>query len=206
MVIGSAGEDAQLLLLDVLHQPVDVVGRLDEALQRRDHHRGREVGAGVPVEELGDGLRRLDELGRLLLQCGVAGLVGLVVRRDDARVGLDGDVLRVGGAQVGEQLLRTVLVLGPLGHHVSVDGRFDRVGADGRVDLGEGEEVEVVLFRTLGELLRDEGAQKVHAGLLLLQRLSRLLPGLFDIFATEIKVKAGKTKKRFMKIIQINQE
>src|SRR5688572_22060280 len=45
----SAGEDGLLLILDILHQAVDVVGVVDEALQRRDHHRAREVRSRVAV-------------------------------------------------------------------------------------------------------------------------------------------------------------
>src|SRR6478672_318746 len=88
----SGGEDALLLVLDAVAEPVDVLGVLQEGLDGRDHHRGGEVGAGVAVHELGDGLGLRDELHRLLLEGGVRGLVGLVVRRDDARVGLDDDV------------------------------------------------------------------------------------------------------------------
>src|SRR6059058_4633792 len=50
----SGREDRLLLALYALRGPVDVLGVLDELLQRRDHHRRREVGAGVAVEELGD--------------------------------------------------------------------------------------------------------------------------------------------------------
>src|SRR3954463_4898275 len=37
LVTGSLGEDRLLLLLDALRQPVDVVGVVQEPLQRRDH-------------------------------------------------------------------------------------------------------------------------------------------------------------------------
>ena len=65
----------------LLRRPSMSFGVLDEALQRRDHHGRREVGAGVAVEELRDVLRRPDEFGRLLLQRGVADCVRLVVGR-----------------------------------------------------------------------------------------------------------------------------
>ena len=68
---GSAAEDRHLLLLDALQERVDVVGRLEELLQRRDDHGGREVRPGVAVEELRDVLRLAHQLGRLLLQLGV---------------------------------------------------------------------------------------------------------------------------------------
>src|SRR6476620_863317 len=170
-------EDALLLVLDAVAEPVDVLGVLQEGLDGRDHHRGREVGAGVAVHELGDGLGLRDELHRLLLEGGVRGLVGLVVRRDDARVGLDDDVLGVRRADVAEELLGARLVLRALGHHVAVDGRLDGVRADGGVDLREVEEGQVVLLGTLAELLGDERPEQVGAGLLLLERLGGLLPG-----------------------------
>src|SRR5215216_7428162 len=74
---GSGGEDGLLLALQALGQPVDVVGVLEEGLDAGEHHRGREVGAGVAVQELGDRLGRADELDRLLLQAGVGAGVGL---------------------------------------------------------------------------------------------------------------------------------
>src|SRR6476620_5048382 len=80
-------------------------------------------------------------------------------------------------AEVAQELLGPGLVLGPLGHHVAVDGRLDRVGTDRAVDLREVEEVEVVLLRALLELLGDKGTQEVGARLLLLEGLRRLLPG-----------------------------
>src|SRR6266511_2767575 len=73
----SGGEDRLLLALQALGQPVDVVGVLEEGLDAGQHHRGREVGPGVAVQELGDRLGRADELDRLLLQGGVGGGVGL---------------------------------------------------------------------------------------------------------------------------------
>src|SRR5262245_53094655 len=96
----SATEDRALLLLDVLQDAVDVIGILDEVLQRRDHHRGGEVGAGVAVEELRDRLRAADEVGGLLLQCREPAGVGVLVRADVVRVGLEVGVLRLRGAEV----------------------------------------------------------------------------------------------------------
>src|SRR5215211_2890795 len=173
----SGGEDGLLLALQALGQPVDVVGVLEERLDAGEHHRLGEVGPGVTVQELGDRLGRADELDRLLLQPGVGGGVGLAAGPDDRRVGLEGDVLGLGRAQVLEQLLGPLLVLGVGPHHEAVDRGLDRARADRRVDLGEGEEVEVVLLLALGELLAHEHAQQVHPRLLLQQRLGRLLPG-----------------------------
>src|SRR5215211_5229706 len=172
----SGGEDGLLLALQALGQPVDVVGVLEERLDAGEHHRLGEVGPGVTVQELGDRLGRADELDRLLLQPGVGGGVGLAAGPDDRRVGLEGDVLGLGRAQVLEQLLGPLLVLGVGPHHEAVDRGLDRARADRRVDLGEGEVVEVVLLLALGELLADEHAQQVHARLLLQQRPGRLLP------------------------------
>src|SRR6478609_4264242 len=172
----SGPEDALLLGLDAREQAVDVLRVLDEALDRRDHHRRGEVGAGVAVHELRDRLGGLDELERLLLQSGVAARVGRAVRRDDARVGLEGEQLGLWLGDVVQQLLGGRLVLRLGAHHVAVDRGLDDVGADRRVDLGEPEEDQVVLLGALGELLGDEGAEEVHARLLLLERLRRLLP------------------------------
>src|SRR6478672_11397323 len=173
----SGTEDALLLGLDAREETVDVLGVLDEALDRRDHHRRGEVGARVAVHELRDRLGRLDVLQRLLLQGRVAARVSRLVGGDDARVGLEREQLRLGLGDVLEQLLGAALVLRLGAHHVAVDRRLDGVGADRRVDLGEAEEVEVVLLGALGELLGEERAEDVHARLLLLERLCRLLPG-----------------------------
>src|SRR6476469_67594 len=176
-VITSATEDRALLLLDVVEQGVDVVGVLDELLQRRDHHGGGEVGTGVAVEELRDRLGAAHELRGLLLQCRVPAGVGVVVGADVVRVGLEVGVLRLRRAEVLEQVLGTVGVAGPRGHHEAVDGRLDRVGAHRGVDLREREEVQVVTVGALAELLADEQAERVHPGLLVQHRLRRLLPG-----------------------------
>src|SRR4051812_7344334 len=173
----SGTEDALLLGLDAGGETVDVLGVLDERLDRRDHDGRGEVRTGVAVHELRDRLGGLDELERLLLEGRVAARVGGAVRRDDARVGLQGEELRLGLRDVLEELLGGRLVLGPGAHHVAVDGGLDRVRADRRVDLREAEEVEVRLVGALRELLRDERAEEVHAGLLLLQGLRCLLPG-----------------------------
>src|SRR5215218_9295381 len=135
----SGGEDRLLLALQALGQPVDVVGVLDEGLEAGNHHRGGEVRPGVAVEELGDRLGRADELHRLLLQGGVVAGVGLGAGPDDGVVGLEEDVLGLGRAGELEELLGALLVLGVGPHHDAVDGRLDGAGADGRVDLGEGE-------------------------------------------------------------------
>src|SRR5947207_291442 len=50
----SVCEDRLLLVLDVAEDAGRLPRVLDEALQRRDHHRGREVRAGVAVQELRD--------------------------------------------------------------------------------------------------------------------------------------------------------
>src|SRR5207247_2749771 len=47
----SGGEDGLLLALQALGQPVDIVGVLEEGLDAGEHHRGREVGPGVAVQE-----------------------------------------------------------------------------------------------------------------------------------------------------------
>src|SRR3954447_6487174 len=107
----SGREDRLLLALDALGEPVDVVRRLDELLERRDHHRRREVRSGVAVEELRDLLGAAHELDRLLLQLAVARRVGAGVDRDHRRVGLDVGAFRLGCAQVAEELLRRRLVL-----------------------------------------------------------------------------------------------
>src|SRR4051812_1451118 len=52
--VSSTTEDRFLLLLDALGEPVDVVGILQEGLQRRDHDGRGEVGVGVTVQELRD--------------------------------------------------------------------------------------------------------------------------------------------------------
>src|SRR5215218_11317689 len=135
----SGGEDRLLLALQALGQPVDVVGVLDEGLEAGNHHRGGEVRPGVAVEELGDRLGRADELHRLLLQGGVVAGVGLGAGPDDGVVGLEEDILGLGRAGELEELLGALLALGVGPHHHAVDGRLDGAGADGRVDLGEGE-------------------------------------------------------------------
>src|SRR6185503_9682698 len=173
----SRREDRLLLALDALGEPVDVVGSLDELLQRRDHHRRREVGARVAVEELRDLLGAADELHGLLLQLAVARGVGARVDGDNRGVGLDVNALRGGRAEVAEELLGRGLVLRVRRHHEAVDRGLDRRRPDRGVDLGEREEVQVLLVGALGELLADEHAQHVHPGLLLLQRLRGLLPG-----------------------------
>src|SRR5688572_20310484 len=66
--VTSATEDRFLLVLDLLGQAVDVVGVLEELLQRRDHHGRREVRPGVPVEELRDRLGVAHQFRALLLQ------------------------------------------------------------------------------------------------------------------------------------------
>src|SRR5689334_18100891 len=126
----SGPEDALLLGLDARAEAVDVLRVLQEGLQGGDHDRRREVRAGVAVHELRDGLSRLHVLLRLLLQRRVAARVGLVVRGDDAGVGLEGEQLGLGLRDVVEQLLGGALVLGPGAHHVAVDRRLDGVGAD----------------------------------------------------------------------------
>src|SRR5262249_7744593 len=75
--VGSAagGVDRLGLCVDVVQQPVDVAGLVDELLERRDRHGGGEGRVGVPVEELGDLLRGADELRRLLLDGVVDALV-----------------------------------------------------------------------------------------------------------------------------------
>ncbi|GEM_PF-6569046 len=101
---------------------------------------------------------------------------GLLTDRDRGGMGLLVGHLGPGTAQVGQERLGPLLVLRPLAQHVSVGGRLDRAGTDRRVDLGEHEEIEIVLFGTRSELLSHEGAQVVHAGLALLQAASRFLP------------------------------
>ena len=80
-----------------------------------------------------------------------------------------------GLAEVLQERLGAGLVVGVRRHAEPVDRRVDRARADGRVDLREGEEVQVLLV--VRELLVDEGAEDVEPGLLALQRLRRLLPG-----------------------------
>jgi hypothetical protein len=75
-----------------------------------------------------------------------------------------------------EELLGVGLLTRRLRQHEAVDRRLHRVGADGGVDRGEGEEVEVVAVG-VGDLLADEHAEQVHGALLLRQRLGGLLPG-----------------------------
>src|SRR6266545_6820327 len=75
----SAAEVVRLLLfLDLLHDPVDLVRVVEEVADGALHDVLREVGAGVAVQELRDVLGGADRLGGLLLQLGVAGLVGVV--------------------------------------------------------------------------------------------------------------------------------
>src|SRR5579859_2473484 len=49
-----ADENRLLLVFDGLQQSVDVVGFVDELLERRDHHSRREVRPRIPIQELGD--------------------------------------------------------------------------------------------------------------------------------------------------------
>src|SRR5262245_16668807 len=63
----SRSEDRHLLLLDAAHKRVHVVGLVEELLERRDHHRRREVRPRVAVEVLRDVCRLRDQCGRLLL-------------------------------------------------------------------------------------------------------------------------------------------
>src|SRR6476619_1762145 len=100
----SGTEDALLLGLDAAGEAVDVLRVLDERLDGRDHDGRREVRTGVAVHELRDRLGVLDELERLLLQRRVAAGVSRGVRRDDARVGLEGEELGLGLRDVEEQL------------------------------------------------------------------------------------------------------
>ncbi len=52
----------------LLHEPVDVARVVEERLERRDHHRGGEVGPRVAVHVLRDVLGRRDQRRLLLLQ------------------------------------------------------------------------------------------------------------------------------------------
>src|SRR5690242_7688675 len=108
----SAGVDAGGLLLDARLEALDVVGLAEERLDRGDHDGRGERRVGVTVEELGDVLRRADELHRLLLQRRVRRGVGLVARHQRGGVGLGVEGLRLGARHVREQRLGARLVLG----------------------------------------------------------------------------------------------
>ena len=101
--------------------------------------------------------------------------VGVGVRGDERQAGGRGGRGRLRGGEVRQERLGALLVVGVGRHAEAVDGGVDRAGADVRVDLREGEEVDVVLV--VRELLVEERAQDVQAGLVLLQRLRGLLPG-----------------------------
>src|SRR3954454_14958620 len=162
----STREDGLLLLFDALDQAVDVVGLVQELLQRRDHHRRREVGPRVAVHVLRDVLRARDQLRRLLLQHRVVRLARPPVRADDAVVDREP---RVGGglaAEIREQRLCALLVLWLPRKQETVDRRLDRIAAPLRVDLREREEVEVLGRPGVGELDRHERAEDVHPRLL----------------------------------------
>ncbi len=99
----------------------------------------------------------------------------LGVGGDVVGVGLQVGLDRLGAGHVLQQLLGAVLVLELAAQHEAVDRRLHRVLGELRVDLREGEEVEVVLVRAL-ELLAHEHAEQEHGGLLLRQRGGGLLP------------------------------
>src|SRR5438128_4205421 len=105
-VTGSRSEDRLLLLLDALHEAVDVVRVVQELLQRRDHHGRREVGPRVAVHVLRDVLRARDELRGLLLQRVVVRRARVLRRADVVGVGLQVDVLGCGAADEREERLR----------------------------------------------------------------------------------------------------
>lgn len=180
---GVGGEECLLLPFDPVDQSVDVVRFVDEALDGLDHHRGGEVGPRVAVHELRYLLRARDQVHRLLLKRRVRGGVGVLADRDVVGVAREIHVLGLAGGQPGQQvpgtLHRAVVLqaLGVLRQQESVDGRLDRVLAVRRVDLGEGEEVDVVLL-VLGELLaRVRESEDGHPALALLEGGRRLLPG-----------------------------
>ena len=104
-------------------------------------------------------------------------VLGAGVRRDE-RCGR-GVVAGVGGLGGAEPLgvrQGRLLVLAGGGAAEPVDRRVERVVADGLVEGGEGEEVEVGLG-LLRDAVHDEGAEQVHAGLTLGHRGGGLLPG-----------------------------
>ena len=163
----------------LLVSPSMSFGFLMNVLQRRDHHRRREVGAGVAVEELRDlsWRRRRTRRPSSAARCSRS-VSASVLAAIDGRVGLDvacPPPRACRGSRGTPSPPSSFLRLAR--HHEAVDRGLDGVGADRRVDLREREEVEVVLVVALRELLADEHAQDVHAGLLLLQRLGGLLPG-----------------------------
>src|SRR5690242_10015221 len=101
-------------VLDLLLERGDVlIGVLDELEQERLHPvRPGEVRVRVAVQELGDALGLADHLGGLLLQWRVLARVGVLGRRDVADVRRDPRDLRVRLAEVLDERLRAVEVLG----------------------------------------------------------------------------------------------
>src|SRR6266508_4015151 len=97
-----------------------------------------------------------------------------VSRRRRRRVAPAGSALRT-TATTSAREDRPLLFLDLVGQAADVLGVADEA-LQRRDHHREGEEVEVVLCRPL-ELLADEHAEPVHAGLLVLQRLGRVLPG-----------------------------
>ena len=95
------------------------------------HHVGREVGAGVAVEELGDVRRGPDQLGRLRPGGVVPRRVGVAVAAT-----LPGFVVRKHRSPPACRGRRALPWRPPRcrvgGHHEAVDRRIDGVGADGR--------------------------------------------------------------------------
>src|SRR3954453_21660823 len=172
----STREDGLLLLFDALDQAVDVVGLVQELLQRRDHDRRREVGPRVAVHVLRDVLRAGDQRRGLLLQGRVVRLARPLVRADDAVVDPEPRVGRRLASEVREQRLRALLVLRLARHEEAVDRRLDRVVAPLVVDRREREEVEVLRGLRVGELDPDERPEDVHAGLLVVEAGPALLP------------------------------
>jgi hypothetical protein len=148
---------------------------LQEGLQGRDHDVVRHGGQCVAVEELADRLGLSDDVGTLLVQGAVARGV-CPLRRHQVRL-VDGEVrlLSGRGAQECEHVPGRLVLAALLRQQQAVDRRLHGILALHR-DLGEREEVDVVEHRLVGELLGDEGAEQVHAGLGISQGLGRFLP------------------------------
>ena len=150
----------------------------DELLERRDHHGGREVGPGVAVEELGDRAspsrptRPTSSAASCTATCRRSVLAEMngsarccwPVRRRPGWPGSRGTSWRrprsSGSAAIRSRRSGASIASAPIAG--SISGKLKKSTSS---------------RSSSRELLEDEGAEQVHAGLLLLQRLRGLLPG-----------------------------
>src|SRR3954451_18127770 len=97
--MSGLGTERVVVVLDLLQIGVEVLVRLLQEVDEEGLHplRPCEVGASIPVEELGDALRITENLDLLLLERRVLRRIDVLRRTDEGRLLLDEDLLCFAG-------------------------------------------------------------------------------------------------------------